>query len=188
MSPVFQPANDSSVRLENEFVIRWVPATTPMRLNLELFSTLSNFAWQTNLDATVGLVPLPGLLQRLKQERDSGAGQFTLRSRMGSGPSITLTFKVLSVENETKLDAELQDAVAGYDLLGAIPHLIRAALLNRYHLFNESTEEYDRALRSPGESTSIGLLERAKDANEQIGNTPRAIELELRLKELDGPH
>ena len=171
---VFSPADHGTFQPRAP-VIRWTPAGCNFSIAIRAHRRV---VWRLdNVRDTGGSLQSAELRNALTTYRDeSGEGPLTLELHDACGGAATLTFRLLSDEEEDNLAHDLAAWATEQDLL--VRHLGMASAYDDAGLFPEAAQQYEEALaRAP---KSRDLLLRTLAEQSLTGNVARATELETR--------
>jgi hypothetical protein len=175
---VFSPTDHGVVLIE-DFVIRWAshPAGCTFSLSMQDVATVT--IWRKdNVDGGVGSLNDASARRALTEYRARvGTGPLKLAVNDSCGSTTTVSFSVLSAEEERLLKTDL--AFWETQTGAFVRRIGRASLYDRFRMFPQAAEEYEAALSEAPDSRH--LLIRTITAHRTTGNFARAEELRKRL-------
>ena len=180
--PIFAPP-DQGAAVPETFVVRW--RTRPP---LNSFTAILQDGRGTELARVPDVSGAEGVLESdvlrralLRYQRSEGdhAAKLTFHDKAGLDQSVT--FLVLTADQELELKNKLSDGVAPD---GLFMHVQRAAVFDSYKLYDEEAAEYEAALKEAPESRD--LLRAAFNAYSRIGDFRTARSLRDRQEQVEG--
>lgn len=175
---VYSPTNYGAVLIE-DFVIRWAPYTLGCTFSLSVQDVATARVWRKdNVDSGAGSINDASARRALAGYRAKvGTGPLKLVVNDSCGSTTTVSFSVLSAEEERLLKTDL--AFWETQTGAFVRRIGRASIYNRFRLFPQAAEEYEAALSEAPDSWY--LLTRTITAHRTSGNFARADELKKRL-------
>ena len=172
---IFSPPDDGRA-WPSHLIFRWAPFPkgTPLKLILHRWpADISDDAlvWAKAIvedgSGTYDSADARTALSRLRDQDPSAKIQFTL-----AGPenqNSVIIFRLLTEEDEARLQDELRDADKGDALLTPID---RAAAFQRYFLYTEAADEMEQALKASSDNPDLRIA--TIWADRRAGNLARA--------------
>ncbi|HEX3682595.1 MAG TPA: hypothetical protein VHU83_08615 [Bryobacteraceae bacterium] len=181
-SPIYAPSNGGAVLPEN-FIVRW-RTRPPLNTFTAVLqdSSGAELASVPGADGASGVLDSDKLRKALTQYRATTTGDRAVHLifRFETGPEQSVSFTVLSEQQEQDLDKALQGVAAAS---GLILYIERAAIFESFRMYGSVAAEYDAALEHAPESRD--LLRAAVDAYSRIGDLHRSHELWNRLQQVE---